>query len=109
MILQERGDTVPKRIKTRLEVGGTPRSATKGHTEPRAERGGEGGTDEYETRARVIGPEMNLASLDVKSVIAARGNPQFASGLHGCRFGHVSLFAALVRSGRTLSRRVRRD
>lgn len=25
---------------------------------------------------------MNLASLEVKSVIAARGNPQFASGLH---------------------------
>lgn len=32
-------------------------------------------------RASVIGPEMNLASLDVRSVMAARGRPQLASGL----------------------------
>lgn len=56
-----------------------PGSATR--SPGRGKKEGVWVTDEYETRARVIGPEMNLASLDVKSVIAARGNPQFASGL----------------------------
>lgn len=54
-----------------------------------------GGTDEYETRARVIGPEMNLASFEVKSVIAARGNPQFASGLHERRSAPTLLYSTL--------------